>query len=178
MMTLLLRPRRHGVPPCFCSFRSALVAAGRSWVFSRQFRVPEASPESSSVGLFSSFLLACWGQGPEGGGITAWGCVPVPLSPAAPRGRGTPIMSITQCFLGLVPLWAPSCGTGGLFPAASGTWRKRLTGHAPASPLHTTRGQLRGRSGGEAASSAPWPLAAALTFPRVWSSCEGAKGVE
>lgn len=45
-------------------FRSALAAAGRSWVFSRQFRVPEASPESSSVGLFSSFLLACWGQGP------------------------------------------------------------------------------------------------------------------
>ena len=69
--------------------------------------------------------------------------------------QGTPITSITQCFLGLFPLWAPSCGTGGLFPAASGTWRKRLTGRAPVSPLHTTRGQLRGRNGGEAASSAP-----------------------
>ena len=162
MMTLLPRPWRHVIPPCTCSFRSALVAAGQSWVFSRQFRVSEASPESSPLGLFSSFLLACWGQGPQGWGITCLGSCPrntweeehlflllhheereLPLHPSPSASWDYSLFGQQAVGLEVSVQW----------PLAPGG--KRLTGHTPVFPLRTTKGQLRGHNEGEAASSAP-----------------------
>ena len=121
MMTLLPRPWRHVIPPCTCSFRSALVAAGQSWVFSRQFRVSEASPESSPLGLFSSFLLACWGQGPQGWGITCLGSCPCSSFSCCTTRRGSshyihhPVLPGTLPSLGS-KLWDWRSLSSGLWP--------------------------------------------------------------
>lgn len=177
MMTLLLRPRRHGVPPCFCSglLWRQQGGAGSSAGSSGYLRPPRNPHPWVFLAHFS--LLA---------GVRA------------PRAGGS-LPGVVSLFLFL--LLHHEAGELPLCPSPSASWDSFLFGHQAAGlevsfqpPL-----ALGGRgsqdmllllrctpSGGssEAAVGAklpplhPWPLAAALTFPRVWSSCEGAKGVE